>query len=117
MKSSAKQLLDIFESLPEQEQIKLVEFAEFLKSRAPEIQSKAEHIQPLDISRPDEESVIAAIKRLTQTYPMIERSSMFSDTSDLMMQHTMTGRSAIEVIDEMEILFECKRKKMFEDFE
>ena len=116
MNPSAKQLLDIFESLPEQEQTKLVEFAEFLKSRAPQTQSKAEHIQPLDIPRPDAESVIAAIKRLTQTYPMIERSSMFSDTSDLMMQHTMTGRSSDEVIDEMEALFERKLKQMLKDF-
>jgi len=117
MNSSAKQLLDIFESLPEQDQKTLLEFAEFLKSRAPETQSKPECIGPVDIPRPDDESVIAAIKRLTQTYPMIDRSSMFSDTSDLMMQHTMTGRSANDVIDEMEALFERKLKEMLKDFE
>lgn len=110
MNASAKKLVEIFEYLPEQEQKTLLEFAEFLKSRAPE--SERSYIEPLGIPRPESESVIAAIKRLAATYPMIDRASMFSETSDLMMQHTMSGRSAIEVIDEMEVVFEIKYKKI-----
>jgi len=115
MNPLAKELADIYEYLPEQEQKTLLDFAEFLKSRAPEI--KAAISEPLEIPRPDAESVIAAIKRLTETYPMIERTSMFSETSDLMMQHTMTGRLATEVIDEMEAIYERKLQQMLEDFE
>lgn len=117
MNSSVKELVDIFEYLPEQDQKTLLEFAEFLKSRAPETEYRPSKVESLDIPRPEKESVIAAIKRLVETYPMIERSVMFSETSDLMMQHTMTGRPAVEVIDEMEVLFERKLKEMLENFE
>jgi hypothetical protein len=117
MNKSAKALADIFENLPEQEQKTLLDFAEFLKSRAPAAQPKSIDSETADIPRPDNESVIAAIKRLTETYPMIDRTSMFNETSDLMMQHTMTGRAATEVIDEMEILFERKLQQILEDFE
>lgn len=115
MMSSAKNLLDIFEYLPDHDQQTLLDFAEFLKSRAPAVKSLM--IEVVDIARPDSESVIAAIKRLTETYPMIDRSSMFSDTSDLMMQHTLNGRSAVDVIDEMEILFARKLKDIQEECE
>lgn len=115
MKLSAKELADIFEYLPEHDQKTLLEFAQFLKSRAPVSQSAIE--EPLDIPRPDSESVIAAIKRLSETYPMIDRSSMFNETSDLMMQHTMTGRSAIDVIDELETLFDRKLNEMLKGLE
>ena len=113
MASSAKQLTEIFEYLPAQQQKTLIEFAEFLKSRAPKPQPVI--TEPVNIPRPETESVIAAIKRLTETYPMVERSSIFNETSELMMQHTMTGRQAIEVIDELEILFEVRFKKIIED--
>jgi hypothetical protein len=112
--SSAKKLLEIFEYIPESDQKTLMEFAEFLKSRAPQPQSSIEVTQPQDIPRPGEESVVAAIKRLTETYPMIERSSMFNTTSELMMQHMMQGRAALDIIDEMEALFEKEFKTFLE---
>ena len=101
--------------MPDKDKQTLLDFAEFLKSRAPA--AKAQIVEPVEIARPEAESVIAAIKRLTATYPMIERSEMFGETSDLMMQHTMSGRSGIEVIDEMEVIFERKFKDMLKDFE
>ena len=115
MNPIAKQLTEIVDLLPESEQQTLLAFAQFLKSQAPEI--KPVIAEALDIPRPESESVIAAIKRLAESYPMIERSAMFGDTSDLMMQHTMSGRSAIEVIDEMEILFDKKLKEILQSTE
>ncbi|HEX5636496.1 MAG TPA: Crp/Fnr family transcriptional regulator [Gammaproteobacteria bacterium] len=102
----SQQLAQIFAALPEAEQKTLLEFAEFLKSRAPQVEAVPS--EPLQIPRPDEESVIAAIKRLNQTYPMVERKSLLNETSDLMMQHMMRGRAAMEIIDELEALFERK---------
>ena len=113
MTDAAKKLAKIFDTLPEQDKKTLLDFAEFLQSRAPEI--KAEISQPLDIPRPGEESVIAAIKRLNQTYPMVERNSVFQETSELMMQHMMQGRAAMEIIDELEKLFEQRFKSLLED--
>ncbi len=106
MKSSAQSLAAIYDDLPEKDQTTLFEFAEFLKSRAPEPASKI--TEPLGIPRPDEESVVAAIKRLKKNYPMISQKELLNETSEFMMQHMMQGKSAKDVIDEMEVLFESK---------
>ena len=102
----SQQLADIFLDLPAAEQKTLLEFAEFLKSRAP-VKNKSP-VERQDILRPQEEAVIAAIKRLNQTYPMIERSSLLNETSDLMMQHILRGRAAREFINELESLFDMR---------
>ena len=112
---SAQSLTSIFENLPEQDQNTLFEFAEFLKSRAPEVADKI--TEPLGISRPDEESVVAAIKRLKKNYPMVSQKALLNETSELMMQHMMQGKVAADVIDELELLFENKYKIAIGDAE
>ncbi len=109
MPASARSLADIFDELPEKDQNTLFEFAEFLKSRAPE--QAPEISQPLNIPRPDEESVVGAIKRLKQNYPMLHQKALLNKTSELMMQHMMHGKPAVEVIDELEDMFEVHYKK------
>ncbi len=69
-------------------------------------------MEPIAISRPAQETVIAAIRRLAETYPMIDRSLVFSDTSALMTEHVMQGRPASEVIDELEALF----SRLYQEF-
>ncbi len=115
MTQSANRISDIFKSLPEDSQKTLLEFAEFLQSKAPEI--KKEVSQPLDIPRPEEESVIAGIKRLNKTYPMVQRESLLNETSNLMMQHMMSGKPAADVIDELEALFEQKYQQLLESIQ
>ncbi|VAW67190.1 hypothetical protein MNBD_GAMMA09-3050 [hydrothermal vent metagenome] len=109
MQPSAKLLKEIFEYLPETDQHTLFEFAEFLKSRAPEAVSKV--TEPLDIARPEEESVVAAIKRLKLTYPMISQKALLNETSEFMMQHMMHGKSAVDVIDGLEGMFKTYFKE------
>jgi len=108
LKPSSQSLASIFEDLPEKDQTILFEFAEFLKSRAPEPASKI--TEPLGLVRPEEESVVAAIKRLKKNYPMVSQKEMLNETSEFMMQHMMQGKSATDVIDELELLFETKYK-------
>lgn len=108
MTPSVQSLASIFEGLPEKDQNTLFEFAEFLKSRAPDPASKI--TEPLGISRPEEESVVAAIKRLKKNYPMVAQKSLLNETSELMMQHMMQGKESADVIDELELLFENKFK-------
>jgi len=115
MKASSKSLAAIYDLLPEQDQKALFDFAEFLKSRAPEIEPQV--MVPLDIPRPENESVIAAIKRLNKTYPMIKRASLLHETSNFMMQHVVSGKAASEVIDEMENMFNEKFQQMTGDTE
>lgn len=108
MKPSVQSLTSIFEDLPEKDQNTLFEFAEFLKSRAPQALSKI--TEPLGIARPEKESVVAAIKRLKKNYPMIKQKELLNETSEHMMQHMMHGKPSSDVIDELELLFETKYK-------
>jgi hypothetical protein len=97
-----KRLREILGELPDAQATALLEYAEFLAAR---YGGAKEITAPLDIPRPDQESVVKAIKRLGATYPMLDRSKMLNETSVLMTQHVIHGRDAVEVIDELEILF------------
>ena len=114
MASLELQLVDLFQKLPAAEQASLIAYAEFLLSRAGAVPARApapppEPVvipEPEPIPRPTRESVVRAVKRLAQTYPMLDKSKMLSDTSTLVMQHVIQGRDANEVIDELEVVFE-----------
>ena len=113
-----KQLLHYYSSLNVSDKETLLTFAEFLSSRVTNenldndnINNKKKgnnevvQIIPLKIERPKTESVIHAIKRLTDTYPMIEKEKLLHSISDLMTAHMMQGKTAEIVIDELESLF------------
>jgi hypothetical protein len=99
-----KRLLELYEGLPEAERKSLLDFAEFLAERAAPLAPPVPQ-EPLDIPRPEEETVVAAMKRLRETYPMIDHSKLLHEASGLMAEHMMQGRPAPEVIDELEQLF------------
>lgn len=109
-----RQLVQLFRQLPATEQAQLLSFAEFLHSRGgksvPAVPAAppapAVIPEPVAIPRPEEESVVKAVKRLARTYPMLDKSKMLNDTSTLVMQHVIQGRDANEVIDELEIVFQ-----------
>jgi len=62
--------------------------------------------QPRYTPRPEQESVVAAIKRLNATYFMLEdHAGLLNEASVLMTQHVMQGRDINEVIDELETVF------------
>lgn len=111
--SASKQLLNILETLDSERQNTLLQFAEFLQSKGGLV--KQEIGEPLAIPRPETETVVGAIKRLKQTYPMIENMSIFSAASVLMTDHMVKGRSAVEVIDEMETLFAEHYRELAQD--
>ena len=98
----SKKLIEILERLPEAQAQALFDYAEFLLARHGEDTTAGE---PHAIDRPAQESVVVAIKRLRATYPMIDPARVLHETADLMAQHVMQGRAAVEVIDDLEILF------------
>ncbi len=101
--SEEKKLLRFFKRLDDDAKKTLMDFAEFLASR---VEDKEDVVaEPLDMPRPESESVVKAIKRLSATYPMIDKSKLFNETSLLMSKHIMQGVPAEEVIDELEELF------------
>lgn len=111
MDKAEKKLLDLFARLPKSERETLVAFAEFLSARAGADLNVG---VPEAIPRPSSESVIAAVKRLSATYPMLDKSKVLHETSGLVTQHLMQGRAAVEVIDELEIVFRRHYEKLRE---
>jgi len=104
--SKEQRLQEILSRLPEAQSESLLEFAEFLFERhAVELQPEAP-MAPLDIPRPEEETVIIAVRRLTATYPMVDTGQILNETSSLVTQNILHKRDAVEVIDELEQLFD-----------
>ena len=115
MKRDAKALADLFNTLDNDRQHSLFDYAEFLQSKGGTVQRDI--AQPVDIPRPENESVVGAIKRLKQSYPMIDSMEVFAVASNLMTDHMVQGRDAEEVINEIEALFEDTYKKLLREFE
>lgn len=99
-----KRLLAVVRDLPDEGQEQILAFAEFLRVRLGEVKPLAPS-EPLPIPRPEQESVVRAIKRLAASYPMLDRGKMLNETSALMTQNVMGGRPNAEVIDDLERLF------------
>lgn len=99
-----KRLIELYKALPEADAKSLIDFAEFLAERAGPVESLVSQ-EPLEIPRPEEETVVASMKRLRQTYPMLDHSKMLHEASGLMGEHIMQSRPAPEVIDELELMF------------
>ena len=112
-----RRLLKAFNTLDDVNKESLQAFAEFLQTRSGKssgvVVTEIEDVvlEPLDIPRPDKESVIAAIKRLTKTYPMVDKENILHPIADLMTSHMVQGRSAPDVIDDFEVLFTKAYKK------
>lgn len=102
-------LVTLFRQLGDADRATLTAFAEFLASgRIPVPRAAPKPVvvpEPETIERPEKESVVAALKRLSKTYPMLDKSEMLSATSDLVASHIMQGTDAVEVIDQLEAIF------------
>ncbi len=104
-----RQLLSLYRQLSHAGQQQLCAFAEFLveregaQSALPKV--PAEVPTPQLLPRPEQESVVGAIKRLTASYAMLDRSQILTETSSLMTAHLVHGREIEEVINELEQLF------------
>ena len=114
-KARERRLLRLFASLDAQAQETLTAFAEFLASRETG-QAPRELPEPQLIARPPRESVVAAIKRLSASYPMLDKARMLNETSNLMTQHVMQGREAAQVIDELEEVFRRHYQQLRQEF-
>jgi hypothetical protein len=105
------QLLALWRRLGSAERATLLAFAEFLEQRAalpeahPPRATPAAVPEPVAIVRPPGESVVAALKRLARTYPMLDKSIMLRATSDLVARHIMQGTETAATIDELEDIF------------
>jgi hypothetical protein len=115
MKRDAKALVDLFNKLDKDRQQSLFDYAEFLQLKAGIVPPDID--EPVDIPKPENESVVGAIKRMKQSYPMIDSMEVFAVASNLMTDHMVKGRDAEEVINEIEALFEQTYKKLLREYE
>ncbi len=108
-------LLKLFDSLDQERQTSLFDYAEFLLSKGgPVVKEIGE---PLAIPKPDNETVVGAIKRMKRTYPMVDSLQVFSTASNLMTEHMVKGRDVDEVIEEIETLFEQTYRDLMKELE
>lgn len=112
--AASRRLQAIYKALDKADRKSLLDFAEFLISR--EVVEEADKAipEPNHEARPDKESVVQAIKRLSRVYHMIDRATLLNETSNLMTQHVMQGRAAVEVIDDLEALFAERYHKLLD---
>jgi len=100
-----KQLESVFDQLSPSHQQSVIEFASYLLDQHPYKAPERQKLEPQLIERPAEESVVSAIKRLKQTYQMLDTDTLLNKASALMGQHLLQGCEAHLVIDELEALF------------
>jgi hypothetical protein len=118
MKTSEKKLLASFNKLETPDQETLLAFAEFLSLRNAGGNLSQEPIaKPQIIPRPETESVVAAIKRLSASYPMLEKPELLNKASAIMTKHVMQGHEVELAIDELEALFLQFYEDMVKDFD
>ena len=113
MKKETKKLLAFYRDLPDEVAQQLLDFAEFLAVRY-KVEVK-EISLPEKISRPENESVVIAIKRLSATYPMLNKDTLLNETASLVSQNLIQGRAAVEVIDELEVIFSKQYEILIEE--
>ena len=107
-------LLKAFRQMTPTARCSLVDFADYLSRQHPVVAPPVS-MQPLQIPRPEEESVIAAIRRLAKTYPMLDSDDVFSAATTLMTRHVLGQQAAVEVIDELESMFKARYDDLHQD--
>jgi hypothetical protein len=103
-----QRLLKLYRQLSPGDREGLLSYAEFLQQRAAGGDGHGVALEeqlPADIPRPDSETVVAAMRRLSRTFYMIDKGELLHEASELMTAHLMQGRPAAEVIDELEVVF------------
>lgn len=122
MADDADKLQSIYATLSAADRGSLLAFAEFLLQRqsvpvpAAKPVEKQRPLPPDNIPRPESESVIKAVKRLSATYHMLDKNALLGETSELVTQHVVMGRDKLEVIDTLESIFEQRYQEYLDKF-
>ncbi|KPK10235.1 MAG: hypothetical protein AMJ68_09820, partial [Acidithiobacillales bacterium SG8_45] len=93
-KKDEEKLLQWFRRLPDAQARSLLDYAHFLNEQHG---AHPESLTLQDIPRPEDETVISAIKRLRSTYPMLDPAHLLAETSELMNKHLLQGQEAEKV--------------------
>ncbi len=115
-----RQLLRSFAALSDVDKQTVLAFVEFLAQRNQageqldaSVVTEPAPATPQAIPRPATESVVAAMRRLSKTYPMLNKDELLHQASGLMSEHILQGKAAASVVDELESLFADAYAKQF----
>ncbi len=116
MSAQRRRLLELFNSMDQQQQQSLLDYAAFVhhQSSLDKDSNTQEKLVPLKTERPDNENVVNAIKRLRKAYFMLNTDNLLNESSTLMAEFMLQGREADAVIDDLEQLFEKHYKQYLE---
>ncbi|MBF0264244.1 MAG: hypothetical protein HQL46_03165 [Gammaproteobacteria bacterium] len=116
MNKLEKKLLSNLKNLNPSAQNSLLDFSDYLLSKENKDNVQLAPEKPQQIPRPPEESVVAAIKRLSQSYHMINKSGVLDQAAQMMTEHMLNGKEAQIVINELEVLFSQKYQLYCDEF-
>jgi len=115
VKDQEQRLLAYLRKLSPQDTHTLLRFAAFLagegdteatgQTEAANEPAPVVSLEPNYIERPEKERVVDALKRLSATYPMLEKKKLLDKSSTLVAQHIMFSKPAKDTIDEIEKVF------------
>ncbi|HYN79489.1 MAG TPA: hypothetical protein VES73_17035 [Lamprocystis sp. (in: g-proteobacteria)] len=105
LSADERHLTRLLRTLGDDDRRTLLAFAQYLAAGGRAAMAPEPPTTPVALPRPERESVIAAVRRLSQTYPMLDRGAMLNDSSALVSAHVLQGRQAALVIDDLETLF------------
>ncbi|MDJ0833118.1 MAG: DUF2281 domain-containing protein [Gammaproteobacteria bacterium] len=111
MAKAKQRLSKLLEQMNPEQQQSLLDYAEFLLQKSAAAESSESKQQPLEQPRPQQENVVAAIKRLRASYFMLNTDDLLNETSSLMAEFMIQGRDASAVIDDLEQLFDNHYQK------
>jgi len=112
MKVKEKKLLHFYRDMAAVDQHALLRYAEFLFEQQKAVTVDFEIEAPKITEAAENETVVGALKRLSASYPMLDKSKMLDETSALMSDHLLKGKSKEDVIVEFNLLFEEQYKKL-----
>lgn len=110
MKAIEKQLLRIYQNLADADQQTLLKFATFLNdSKKTELTIDFDD-RVLSQTHKDE-TVVGALKRLSNDYPMLGQPEILDQAAGLMSDHVLRGKLREDTISELDMLFDrCYQK-------
>ena len=117
MAFTEQHLTELFRQLSAADQLTLLAFGEFLASRGSSgavvpVKEAVVIADPVVIERPPGESIVAALKRLSKTYPMLDKTKTLAASSDLVATNIMQGADPVEVINQLEGIFRSLYEKL-----
>ncbi|HKJ71453.1 MAG TPA: Crp/Fnr family transcriptional regulator [Gammaproteobacteria bacterium] len=127
MTDNEKRILAALERLSEEQQRQLVDYAEFLVGRTggDPLAGAGEAVagepaaprEPQPVEPAPDEGPVKAIKRLRQTYPMLDATKLLDETTTIMSKRYLQDKPEDQVIEELEEVFEQHYRRYLAAFE